>query len=215
MVNISVLVAANSTVGIPVSCVEAGRWRRRSKRFSSAPFAGQPTLRARKAHALRDGPLVLGRAQADVWDEVATAAEELHVSSPTLAHFDSFRAHEARLHDLAEAFPIRPGQCGSVLTGGENMCLDALSRPEAFGRIWPKLLRGYLLDSMGSVDCERPDLSAAATFLTNVLGTAATRSQSVGRGEDLRLQSETIIASGLELDGEVIQISAYACSAAS
>ena len=37
IVNLTILVAANSELTIPVSCVEAGRWRSRSRAFTSAP----------------------------------------------------------------------------------------------------------------------------------------------------------------------------------
>ena len=37
IVNLTILVAANSELTIPVSCVEAGRWRARSRAFTSAP----------------------------------------------------------------------------------------------------------------------------------------------------------------------------------
>ena len=45
IVNLTILVAANSELTIPVSCVEAGRWRSRSRAFTSAPrtqFASGP-----------------------------------------------------------------------------------------------------------------------------------------------------------------------------
>src|SRR5262245_14441146 len=51
ILNVSVLVAARSAVKIPVSCVEQGRWRRRSHRFAKGGHA-YPELRRQKAAAL-------------------------------------------------------------------------------------------------------------------------------------------------------------------
>ena len=47
-------------------------------------------------------------------------------------------------------------------------------------------------------------------------GKATTRREpSAGRGEDIRLAGEGAIGSGLELDGELIQLSAFTVGAAS
>lgn len=40
-------------------------------------------------------------------------------------------------------------------------------------------------------------------------GAEATRQPSIGLGEDLRVRTEDAIGSGLELDGEVVQLSAF------
>jgi hypothetical protein len=50
--------------------------------------------------------------------------------SPTGANRDTFEAYGAPLRKLEEAFPIQPGQCGAVLAIGDDLCLDAVSRPD-------------------------------------------------------------------------------------
>src|SRR3990172_9050720 len=49
ILNVTVLVAAESMLTIPVSCVEQGRWSYRSDAFAPAPHAAYPELRRRKA----------------------------------------------------------------------------------------------------------------------------------------------------------------------
>ena len=157
ILNVSVLVAAGSKVPIPVSCVEQGRWSRRSDVFAAAPHAAAPELRRRKAQALRERPLERGIAQSEVWDAVAARANELRVSSRTGASGDTYRALRPALAELESAFPLQPGQCGAVLALGEDLCLDAVSRPGAFARLYPKLRTGYLLDA-----ADRPDWTGHA-----------------------------------------------------
>src|SRR3982750_1835211 len=48
IVNLTILVAATSELTIPVSCVEAGRWRARSRTFTSAPRTQYAAGRARR-----------------------------------------------------------------------------------------------------------------------------------------------------------------------
>jgi hypothetical protein len=48
VVNLTILVAAQPELTIPVSCVEAGRWRAKSRAFSSAPGTHFATGRAKR-----------------------------------------------------------------------------------------------------------------------------------------------------------------------
>jgi hypothetical protein len=52
-----VLVEAKSTLRIPVSCVEQGRWSRRSAFFSAGGHFAHAELRRRKAEAQAAQPL--------------------------------------------------------------------------------------------------------------------------------------------------------------
>jgi hypothetical protein len=51
--------------------------------------------------------------------------------------------------------------------------------------------------------------SAIESFLEGVRAALTTRQPSAGLGEDVRLRGERVIGSGLELEGEVIQLSAF------
>ncbi len=209
ILNVSVLVDVKTTLTIPVSCVEQGRWSRRSADFSAAPHAASPELRHRKNVALQAQPLARGISQGEVWDAVHEKATRMGVHSPTGASADTFRAHAHSLHSLEDAFPVQPGQCGALLAIGSSMCLDAVSRPDAFARLWPKLRAGYLLDALERLDGKLTPLAALPTFLNWVADAEPSRQPSAGLGQDVRLRGELVIGSGLELEGEVIQLSAF------
>lgn len=209
ILNVSVFVAAGTKLPIPVSCVEEGRWHPQSGAFGAAPYAAHPRLRRRKAEALQAEPLARGVAQAEVWDEVALTADRLAIRSPTRANADAFRTHRPSLAQLEQAFPLEPGQCGALLALGVNFCLDAVSRPDAFARLWPKLRAGYLLDALDRLD-QPPATSAAIGDFVAALSTAsATRRPSAGRGDDIRLSGTQILGSGLAVDGEMLQVCAF------
>lgn len=209
ILNVSVLVAAGAKLPIPVSCVEEGRWHAQSAAFGAAPHAAHPRLRRRKAEALHAEPLARGVAQADVWDEVALTADRLTVASPTRANADAFRAHSPSLAQLEQAFPLEQGQCGAVLALGDDLCLDAVSRPDAFARLWPKLRAGYLLDALDRLDHAAADPAAASDFVVSIASAAITRRPSAGRGDDVRVGGPRVLGSGLELNDELLQLSAF------
>jgi hypothetical protein len=140
ILNVSVLVSAHSTLEVPMSCVEQGRWRTVSRSFSAAPHVSNTDLRRRKAAALATQALALGAAQGVVWDAVQAKLEALRPLADG-GHRDAFVAHERTLGVLERAFAAEPGQCGAVLAIGDALCLDAVSRPDAFVALWPKLGR--------------------------------------------------------------------------
>ncbi len=112
ILNVTVLVAARSTTPIPVSCVEEGRWSRRSASFASAPHAAHPELRRRKAQRLAAEPLARGVAQSEVWDEVRAKSARMRRPLPDRRAgrrlpLAGGRAARARAGVPAPARPVR------------------------------------------------------------------------------------------------------------
>ena len=209
ILNVTVLIAARSTTSIPVSCVEEGRWSLRSASFASAPHAAHPELRRRKAHRLAAEPLARGAAQSEVWDEVRAKSARMGVHSPTGAQADVFQSRETSVRELERAFPLQPGQCGTLLALGDDLCLDYVSRPEAFARLYPKLRAGYLLDALERLDAKAADGDRLTGFVDSIGAATRARQHSAGLGEDVRLRGERVVGSGLELDGELLQLCAF------
>ena len=207
ILNVTVLVPAGSETTVPVSCVEEGRWHARSAAFSPAAHAAYPELRRRKAERLSAAPLERGIAQAAVWDEVRAKSARMQVDSATGAQADIYRSREDDLAALRRAFPLQRGQSGALLALGDRLCLDYVSRPDAFARLYPKLLDGYLLDALEALDGKAGAETDA--FLTALEGAARSRRPSAGLGEDVRLLGAGVVGSGLELDGELVQLCAF------
>ena len=80
ILNVTVLVDAQSTLAIPVSCVEQGRWTSRSEHFRAAKHLSHPELRRRKSERLAGAPLARGLAQTEVWDAIADKARRMQVA---------------------------------------------------------------------------------------------------------------------------------------
>jgi hypothetical protein len=205
IVNLSVLVPPRSAMKIPVSCVEQGRWSWRSRRFAKGGHA-YPELRRQKASMLAAEPLARGLAQGAVWQELRAKSARHDVRSSTGAQSDIFAAHRHDLDEMGCAFPLQPGQSGAVLVLGARVCLDWVSRPEAFGRLYPRLLDGYLLDALEPKPKPTAGVEAFASALAE---TTPSRGPSAGFGTDLRLKGEGVLGYGLEADGELLQLSAF------
>jgi hypothetical protein len=209
ILNVSVLVEARSKLPVPVSCVEQGRWSSVSPSFGAGRNISHGHLRRRKAQAQEAQPLAHGIAQQTVWGEVHARLRSMDVASETGASADLYRARTRDLEGLERAFPAEAGQCGAVLGLGPDLCLDLVSRPDAFARLWPKLRAGYLLDALGRLDSKPTSQDVVRSFVDAVGRAERTESPSAGLGQDVRLRGDGVIGSGLELDGEVLQLSGY------
>jgi len=207
ILNVTVLVPGQSETRIPVSCVEEGRWSARSASFATARHASYPDLRRRKAEALSVDPLAPGLAQGEVWDEMRSKVERLEASAPTGAQADIFRSRDADLASLRSAFPLVPGQCGAILALGPNqLVLDYVSRPDAFARLYPKLLEGYLLDGLEHRGAKPTAAETLESFLERAEEAPRSRRRSAGLGDDLRVRGDEVIGSGLEIGSELVQL---------
>jgi len=84
-----------------------------------------------------------------------------------------------------------------------------MSSLDAFARLWPKLRAGYLLDALERLDGKATSRSEIEGVLADAAGAELSRQPSAGLGEDVRLRGASVIGSGLELAGELIQASAF------
>ena len=210
ILNVTVLVQAHSKLRIPVSCVEQGRWAAKSASFAAALHVSDPELRRRKNLRLSQAPLARGDAQHEVWNAVSEKAHRLGAHSPTAAHADTFAQHRRSLDEVQGAFPLAPGQSGALLAlGPDTLCLDYVSRPDAFARLYPKLLTGYALDALERLDRPPAAVEALNGLIETTAASLVRRQPSEGLGKDIRFDGRGLVGSGLELDSELIQLSVF------
>jgi len=88
IVNTTILIQGNTTVVIPVSCVEQGRWFYDSPRFSSKERVMSPSLRAMKSEQVQFSLRSSGDYRSDqgaIWEEISEKAERRGARSPSMA----------------------------------------------------------------------------------------------------------------------------------
>jgi hypothetical protein len=204
----SALVVAGDTLELDVTCVEQGRWdsRRHRERMRPSPQAADPSLR-RLARASANA---IGSAdQAQVWSAVACRMVEHNVASQSAAMSDVFDHRRGDLDSLGRGIRHLDGQVGAVAAvAGRPVVLDLVSRAEAFACLLPRLAQGYGLDALDSPGSE-PNGEAAEAFLRDALRAPRLETRTAGMGNGLAVGSPAVLGSGLELSGELIQLSAF------
>jgi hypothetical protein len=216
VVNSSVLVAAESQLVLPVSCVERGRWSYRSRSFTAGNGSLHLALRRLKSRSVHNS-LKHGRGhrsdQGAVWNEVDRKARLHEAPSPTHALQDS-RSHLSEKLDafekLADEFP--EGTCGVAVSLGERPALlEVLAGPRSFARVSRKLLSGYAFEAvgLGGRTCA-PKASAVRSLIEAAAKAPHEEHPAVGAGRDVRFEEDGI--SGYALIGErgVLHAAAFA-----
>ncbi|MEJ2244890.1 MAG: hypothetical protein P8Y80_02210 [Acidobacteriota bacterium] len=220
ILNLSILVAGGRTIIIPVSCVEAGRWRHRTSRFSSDQSVHYAEGRARKMAQVSLSMGATGQRRSDqskVWEDIREKSSRFSVLSDTSAMSDIFEKEEARLKDYEQSFQVREGQSGAVFAiNGKIVGLDLFDSVETLKKLFPKLLQSYGLDALdhdrressaGKAACGLKDVDA---FLKSITEAEAKEFDAVGEGHDVRLSGKELTGAALIVDKRVIHMSAFA-----
>jgi hypothetical protein len=152
VVNLSILVPECTTLTIPVSCVEAGRWRARSRSFSTAPRTQYAAGRAKRMSQVTASMQTAGRRysdQAEVWADIAAKSARMAVHSETGAMEEIFVRHAAFADRCVETLRPVERQCGALfLIDGRVVGFDLFDSVVTLRRVLPKLVRSVAIDAI-------------------------------------------------------------------
>jgi ARG and Rhodanese-Phosphatase-superfamily-associated Protein domain len=217
ILNLTILAPAGVETRIPVSCVEAGRWGYRSRRFGSSDRAHHARGRAAKLQQVSESMFSSGARRSDqraVWDELANTSAEFGVHSDTAAMADIFEQRRTSIDGHVTRLKPLQGQVGAIFSvDGKIVGMDLFDNPATCAKLLPKLVRSYALGAISGTVNEDSDTSAPrdASTLLQALGLAeAKRFPAVGLGEDWRMQGEHIQAAALVYNGAAVHLCAFA-----
>jgi len=117
IVNATFLIAGQTEVIIPVSCVEQGRWAYRSQKFAYGEKVMPPSMRRehQKVVAMSlDERIGYRSNQALILNELAMKSERMAAHSATGAMADLFEGQKDRLGEYLKAFRLVDCQVGAV-----------------------------------------------------------------------------------------------------
>jgi hypothetical protein len=217
VVNLTILVAANSELTIPVSCVEAGRWRARSRAFSSAPRTQYATGRAKRMAQVTQSMSAghYSSDQSDVWADIAEKSARLKSSSPTGAMEALFVDHASFIDQCVAALGPVDGQTGALFAvDGRVLGFDLFESAAVLRKLLAKLVRAAAVDAVDT-DATPSVVSphgseGPSEFLTAVAATSSQFSPALGLGEDVRLSGAGVTGAGLISSGHLLHFGAFA-----
>ncbi len=219
VVNLTILVPAATTLTIPVSCVEAGRWRSKSRSFAAAPrmqYAEGRGKRMAQVTASMQMNQSYASDQAEVWADIAAKSARFAVRSRTSAMEDIFVQQSTSVEEFVGAVHPVDGQVGALfLIDGDVVGFDLFDRATTLRRLLPKMVRSVALDALDRpADGHRHvkpelELSIAGHFLEKVVASPTHEGAAAGAGRDIRIVGHGLTGGALVVDDAAVHISAF------
>lgn len=214
--NLTMLIPAERTTVIPVSCVEVGRWSYRGRSFGVTDRVQNARGRAEKLESVRHSIRSRGSRRSDqgqVWDSLAEESDALNAPSETGAMSALFERHQETLDDYVSCVQAGNDHVGAVFAvPGRRYGLDLFDQPSTYAAFLPKLVRSYAIDSLGRGrrDRRRAPTTDPADFLDRIVRGTFDDHPAVGLGRDVGVVGDGLVAGGLVADETVVHLTAFA-----
>ena len=220
ILNLTILVPQKTTLFIPVSCVESGRWSyghqdSESEKFTTSDRTFFARGRAMKMEHVSASMEMQGSRQSDqgaIWEEIDSVSDSMDVDSPTSNVGDVYERYSLSLDEYVERFAPEKHQVRSVFgIGGKVVGLDIIDSEKTFEKMMAKLIKGYALDAIGSSKSRgiTDFVENASNFLRLIMEAEWNEYPSLGMGYDLRLKGKKVRGGALVANGKVIHVSAF------
>ena len=213
VLNTTVLVPAGSRLEIPVSCVEAGRWRARSATASRGDFSVSPGVRAAKLNSVIRYARASGKFDSDqgaVWSQVDRYVASLGVASGTHAYSDIERQRRPQIEQRLAQLKPADGQSGVLAAvAGRPVSFDLFDKASTLARLWQGLIGSYITEWLASPASEASiDVEAATAWIRSLSSGDASVHPAVGMGEAALITGAGHDLSALVVEGVPIHIAA-------
>jgi len=217
IVNTTILVDRKTTLVIPVSCVEHGRWSYNTSKFHSQNRMMSSNLRAMKSEQVSHSIRAVGEFRSDqgaIWDGIAEKAARRGAHSPSGAMAAIYDKERPSIDEYIKDFHQIDSQVGAIfMINGKVAGMDAFGRPDTFSKVFKKLLESYSLDAIDWYEegKEYKALKSEVTKFRKAADAAGSEgTPGVGLGMDFRIESRQVTGFGLVLNDQILHMSIFA-----
>lgn len=154
VLNTSLLLEPRSKTKIPVSCVEAGRWKYRAPDFRASDYSAPSSMRYEKAKQVYNNLKCDESFYADqkkVWCKVSEMQVDYKFASRTSNLSDVYESKKKEIEEFINYFNknLREEANGMAIFVRDRLySLDLFNRDNIFGEYFPKILKGTAMEFM-------------------------------------------------------------------
>ena len=212
IINDTLLVPAQSSLEINVSCTEHGRWHTRgegdeARTFKPSLYSANHSTRSRKSRASYEDRDYQG----EVWDSISEFESRSNFKSMTSALNDSYENLKDKQNDYLSKFPIEEGQNGIIfIVNGEVKGLELFYNQSIYRQYHEKLCRSYIIEAIvekKSVD--NIDRLEIMNILEKISDSQFRSKKSIGLGDNIRFSNDFGSGSGLVWEDELIHMTYF------
>lgn len=212
IINDTLLVPAQSSLKIPVSCTEHGRWHykgagKHAKKFAPSLYSANLSTRSRKSRAGYEER----HYQGEVWDSISNFERRANYQSMTSALNDSYENLKDKQDDYLNKFKIEDGQNGVVfIVNGELKGLELFYNHSIYKEYHEKLCRSYIIEAVvDNEESDDVDRLEIMRILENISNCESKSVKSIGLGDNIKFSNDFGSGSGLVHDDELIHMNFY------
>ncbi|MGE3316050.1 MAG: DUF6569 family protein [Planctomycetaceae bacterium] len=213
VVNISILLAAQSVTKIPVSCVERGRWQRFSAEAQVGDFC-DPELRSRMARSAGASLKASGEVRADqgeVWSHVDRMLHASNCPSETNSYSEAFRSSRESIDHSLEKLSCPDGAVGlAVVIAGKLASVDLFDKPETLQRFWKRIVPGALMASRYLKPDTGDSIPDLLQTMADELQRPAPSGAKIGIGSHFELKGSKSLGTALVHEKQLLHLALFA-----
>jgi hypothetical protein len=215
VLNASMMAPAKGQMLVPVTCVERGRWRYRSRNFASGTTTSHSHLRLIMSRQVSSSYKVSGRPESDqgaVWREVSRKMDKMGSSSSSGALHDMFQQYAQKLEEMVSKFSLRSDCNGAAFAiAGKIVGADLFDKPATLRKLWSKLVKSYAADALE--DPEQKSQPVEPVGVSEWLKSATSAQQhwfdSPGMGKDVRIEGTNLVGATLVIDERPVHVELF------
>jgi hypothetical protein len=174
VLNVTILVPPQTTLKVPVACVEAGRWSRSTMFAKSAAYSLSPSIRSMQRGSVATAARHSGTFDGDqgqVWSQVSMGLQDHGVRSGSKSYYEIENKRRGQIEAQVGGLRPEPGQKGVLAFVGDRPgSLDVFDRESTLVSMWQSLVGSYLVDAIVSREPQDPiGTTAAARWVRALL----------------------------------------------
>ncbi len=209
VMNLTILVPAKTELVIPVSCVEAGRWRHDGEKFASSRQMHFSEGRAAKMSQVSGNMRTRQADQGEIWNNISRKMERMDLRSPSQAMADAFDQSEDALNAYVQNLPAQENQVGAIFAlGGIAYGIESFDSSETYVKIHPKIVRSFALDALEKKEAPFSK-EAASLFMAEVSAAGMEDFDALGKGRDVRVTAKEITGGALVEGDRVVHLCVF------
>ena len=210
----SLIVAAGTRLGVPVGCMERGRWRHETPRFTVGEMRMTPDVRSRTLHDVRTSFSTSGERRLDqhrLWRDVDDTLTACRTLSPTSDYYEIVKREGRGARERAASFAPAPGQVGAiVLDDGALVGLEVTAHNALWSAMAEATLSSYFVGLHRGGSARGAARATAGEWLACVQSARVTTSPGLGLGTDLDVEGPGLAGVGLAFGALPLHVAVFA-----